>query len=56
MAKKTPNDRISLAGLDFDSAIRAALATGTMPVEPKRKGGKSKSPITKPKRKPKGKK
>ena len=49
MAKKTPNDRISLAGLDFDSAIRAALATGTMPDKPKGKGGKPKSAIAKPK-------
>jgi hypothetical protein len=42
-SRKSP---ISLATLDFETAVRAALATGTMPGTPKRKA----------KLKPKGKK
>jgi len=48
------DQNISLASLDFETAIRAALATGTMPGTTKNKGVGAKSPmLKKPKRKAK---
>jgi hypothetical protein len=42
--KKHREESISLAGIDFETALRAALETGPMP-KTKRKKPKSKKPL-----------
>jgi hypothetical protein len=38
--KKSPEEAVTLAPLDFESAVRAALATGKAPPPPKKPKGK----------------